>query len=76
MRFQSLALSLAVSTPFATAYVGDMTYYAVGMGSCGVSSVDTEDVVALSIPLMANGGNANANAKVMNENMYFIASGE
>ena len=33
------------------------------MGSCGISSSDAEDVVALSIPMMQNGANPNANPR-------------
>lgn len=41
-----------------------MTHYTPGQGSCGVASADTDDVVALSLGMMANGVNPNENPKV------------
>jgi len=58
----ALAAGLAMSVP-ATAYVGDMTYYTPSEGSCGVYSLATADVVALSYGMMANGANPNQNPK-------------
>jgi len=44
-------------------YTGDLTYYAVGMGSCGFTSTESEDVVAVSHEIMSvyNGVNPNKN---------------
>ncbi|CZT24708.1 uncharacterized protein RCC_10436 [Ramularia collo-cygni] len=44
-------------------YTGDVTYYAVGMGSCGFTSTEDEKVVAVSHEIMSayNGANPNAN---------------
>lgn len=44
-------------------YTGDLTYYAVGMGSCGITSTEDEKVVAVSHEIMSayNGANPNAN---------------
>jgi hypothetical protein len=46
-------------------HTGDMTYYdvAVGLGSCGTSASNSENVVALSHLDMQNGANPNANPK-------------
>ncbi|KAL8817487.1 MAG: hypothetical protein Q9223_003681, partial [Gallowayella weberi] len=63
-------LALALTTlllPFlTTAYKGDMTYYAPGLGSCGITSnppADHINVVALSREIMANPPNPNLNPK-------------
>jgi len=47
----------------AGANTGDMTYYdvAVGLGSCGVSGSNSDDLVAINAADMANGINPNAN---------------
>ncbi|KAL8938039.1 MAG: hypothetical protein Q9216_004111 [Gyalolechia sp. 2 TL-2023] len=58
-----LPLILLLFTPSILAYTGDMTYYTPAMGSCGYSSSPSDDVVALSIPMMRNGGNPNRNKK-------------
>lgn len=44
-------------------YTGDLTYYAVGMGSCGITSTEDEKVVAVSHEIMSayNGANPNKN---------------
>lgn len=44
-------------------YTGDVTYYAVGMGSCGFTSSENEAVVAVSHEIMSvyNGVNPNKN---------------
>lgn len=42
---------------------GRMTFYTVGMGSCGQTNSDTELVVALNHIDMANGSNPNKNPK-------------
>jgi len=41
---------------------GTATYYAVGMGSCGIESSDSQDVVALSHVIMTEQGASNPNA--------------
>jgi len=51
-----------LATPL-TAYRGDLTYYDPGRGSCGAFSNPSDNIVALSIPMMANGANPNANPK-------------
>ena len=40
-----------------------MTHYTPGMGSCGITSTDGEDVVALSKDFMTYAGNPNSNPK-------------
>ena len=47
--------------PMALAYTGDMTWYNTGSGSCGVTSTDTDKIVAISVARMNNGGNPNSN---------------
>lgn len=44
-------------------YTGDLTYYAVGMGSCGKTSTEDEKIVALSHEIMSvyDGANPNNN---------------
>lgn len=54
---------LLTALPTILAYSGEMTYYTPGMGSCGISSSDGEDVVALSIPMMQNGADPNTNPR-------------
>ncbi len=44
-------------------YIGDITHYEVGLGSCGTTNTDSQAVVALSVAMMANGANPNANPK-------------
>lgn len=56
-------LPLLILPAITSAYSGDMTYYTPGLGSCGIQSNSNEPVVALSIPMMANGANPNANPK-------------
>ncbi|KAF6226024.1 hypothetical protein HO173_012514 [Letharia columbiana] len=56
-------ISIAVLAGLTTAYSGDLTYYAAGVGSCGVTNTDSDAIVALSLPMMANGGNPNTNPK-------------
>ncbi len=65
MRKHALAFALAVSVPLAAAYVGDMNHYTPGSGSCRATSAATDDVVALSLQMMANGANPNKNPKVI-----------
>ncbi|KAL9601338.1 MAG: hypothetical protein Q9179_002905 [Wetmoreana sp. 5 TL-2023] len=56
-------LPLLLLSPSVIAYTGDMTYYTPGLGSCGTYSDSNQDVVALSVPMMANGPNPNTNPK-------------
>jgi len=59
-----LALLLSLLSPTLThAYTGDLTYYAPALGSCGTTSTPSDPIVALSVPMMANGANPNANPK-------------
>ena len=46
-------------------YSGDMTYYdvSVGLGSCGTSGSNSQDLVALAADVMQNPANPNANPK-------------
>lgn len=61
--FTCILLPLLASSVRVLAYSGDMTYYTPGMGSCGIQSGENDDVVALAIPMMQNGGNPNANPR-------------
>ena len=45
-------LFFTVLIGLATAYSGDLTYYAAGVGSCGTTSTDNDAVVALSLPMV------------------------
>ena len=45
-------LSLLVLAGLATAYTGDLTYYSAGLGSCGLTSTDSDAIVALSVPMV------------------------
>ncbi|KAL8739778.1 MAG: hypothetical protein Q9190_007450, partial [Brigantiaea leucoxantha] len=56
-------LTLSILPVLANAYKGDMTYYTPGLGSCGFTNTTSEPVVALSVPMMANGPNPNNNPK-------------
>jgi len=40
-----------------------MTFYAPGLGSCGITNTETDHIVALAVPMMANGANPNDNPK-------------
>ncbi|KAI8887564.1 hypothetical protein K501DRAFT_268656 [Backusella circina FSU 941] len=42
-------------------YSGDGTYYNTGLGSCGITSKDTDLIAALNAPQMSNGANPNNN---------------
>jgi hypothetical protein len=56
--------SAAVSNSGTTGtFTGDMTYYdvSVGLGSCGVSGTNSQDLVAINHIDMANGANPNSN---------------
>ncbi len=44
MKLHALAAGLAISIHLVQAYSGDMTYYAPGVGSCGIASQPTDDV--------------------------------
>ncbi|KAG6991076.1 hypothetical protein G7Y79_00057g090580 [Physcia stellaris] len=63
MHSSTLLPLLLTALPTILAYSGEMTYYAPGMGSCGISSSDGEDVVALSVPMMQNGADPNSNPR-------------
>ncbi len=63
MRTYAPAFGLAVSIPLAAAYIGDMTHYTPGSGSCGAIFAEMKDAVALSLEMMANGANPNENPK-------------
>ncbi|MCJ1465325.1 hypothetical protein MMC07_003942 [Pseudocyphellaria aurata] len=58
-----LSTLLLLGNRVALAYVGDMTYYNPGTGSCGIPSSDADAVVALSKSMMNNPANPNANPK-------------
>ena len=45
-------LSLLILAGLATAYTGDLTYYSAGLGSCGLTSTDSDAIVALSVPMV------------------------
>lgn len=45
-------LSIAVLAGLTTAYSGDLTYYADGVGSCGLTKTDSDAIVALSLPMV------------------------
>ena len=45
-------------------FKGDLTYYATGLGSCGITSSDNDDIVAVShlvFDAASTGSNPNAN---------------
>lgn len=44
-----------------TTYLGDGTWFDLGLGSCGQTNTDTELVAALNAPQMNNGANPNTN---------------
>ncbi|KAL8989798.1 MAG: hypothetical protein Q9169_008279 [Polycauliona sp. 2 TL-2023] len=54
---------LFLLTPLVTAYTGWMSYYTPGLGSCGTSNHEGEDVVALSRAIMGTGADTNHNPK-------------
>lgn len=57
-------IPISTGTPSIGAiYTGDITHYEVGLGSCGTINTNNQDVVALSVAMMANGGNPNTNRK-------------
>ncbi|KAK3075277.1 hypothetical protein LTR53_001555 [Teratosphaeriaceae sp. CCFEE 6253] len=58
-----VATSSAASgtTPSGSTYTGDITYYDVGLGSCGWTNDDSEAIVAIPHGMMENGINPNLN---------------
>lgn len=44
-----------------TKYTGDLTYYSVGLGSCGITNTDSQHVVAISHVIFDSYGTANPN---------------
>ena len=63
--FYSAALTLSVGSAAlcssAPSGVGDMTFYPVGVGSCGKTISDSQSIVALSYEVMNNPPNPNNN---------------
>lgn len=59
--FAAAIAALPLDTRVNLPYTGDITWYTTGLGSCGTTSHDTDAIVALSIPMMNNGANPNAN---------------
>lgn len=60
----SVVTALTKAAPLsgtATPFTGDITHYATGLGSCGVSNNDQDPVVALSAKTMNNPPNPNDN---------------
>ncbi|KAI9822753.1 MAG: hypothetical protein M1832_002986 [Thelocarpon impressellum] len=55
----STAISLSGPCDAANPCTGDLTWYEVGLGSCGTTNSGTEDVVALSKDLMGSVSNGN-----------------
>ena len=49
--------------PLCHPYSGDMTYYDPGLGSCGYSNGNNDNIVALSTEVMQNGDSSNSNPK-------------
>jgi hypothetical protein len=48
----------------AETFTGDLTYYSPGLGACGISSTDNDDIVAIShftFDAVQTGSNPNAN---------------
>ncbi|KAI7862897.1 RlpA-like double-psi beta-barrel-protein domain-containing protein-containing protein [Spinellus fusiger] len=54
-------LALAAPVEERGSFSGDGTYYNTGLGSCGWWSKDTDYIVAVNAPQMANGANPNNN---------------
>lgn len=63
MPFIHLLLAFLAAFSLTAAYRGSMTYYTPGLGSCGAYSSSSDAVVALSISMMGNPSNPNANPK-------------
>jgi hypothetical protein len=59
----NILLSLFSLISLVSAYYGDMTYYAPGLGSCGQYNGPGDPIVALSVSMMQNGANPNSNPK-------------
>lgn len=45
------------------AFRGDATFYTPSMGSCGITSSESDQVVALAVSMMGNPANPNQNPK-------------
>ena len=64
-------------------HIGDLTYYGVGLGACGITSTDNQDVVSVSHTLfdaVQTGGDPNANPlcgrKIRATRFYQAVGGE
>jgi len=55
------AYSASAAPSSSNVYNGDITYYDVGMGSCGHTSTADQSIVAIPHGMMNNGANPNAN---------------
>jgi hypothetical protein len=44
-----------------TVFTGEITYYAPGLGSCGITNTESDYIVALAVDMMNNGANPNTN---------------
>ncbi|MCJ1230236.1 hypothetical protein MMC12_006908 [Toensbergia leucococca] len=58
----SLLSPLLLLPHLTTAYKGSLTHYTPGLGSCGMPSLPTDNIVALSTGMMQNAANPNANS--------------
>ncbi|MCJ1441648.1 MAG: hypothetical protein MMC23_002138 [Stictis urceolatum] len=56
-----LAVASAAPTKRENNFTGDLTYYDVGLGSCGITNGPGDAIVALAVDMMQNGANPNAN---------------
>jgi len=64
LRHQAASQNLPLPSSHGGPYQGELTYYAAGMGACGIESRDGDKVVALSMLLfdhVATGANPNLN---------------
>lgn len=61
LAFAAVAAGIPLKTRENYVLTGDITWYTTGLGSCGITSHDTDAIVALSVPMMKNGANPNAN---------------
>ena len=59
-----------------TTYTGDITYYTPGLGSCGITSTEAEDVVALPFAMMAAVSPPNPNDNPYCGRMITIQNGD
>lgn len=55
--------STGTTPPAAGTFTGEVTHWDVGLGSCGTTNSNSEDVVALAVDMMANPVNPNLNPK-------------